>query len=409
MNRILLVEDKDSMRRMVRQTLEAAKYRVDDAPDGQEAIRKLGLGRYDLVLTDLKVPKQDGFAVLRAAKEAHPELPVIVMTAFGTIDLAVRAMKEGAYHFITKPFDSDHLLLEIERAISRYRLVVENLVLKDGLADRLGPPTIVASSPKMQEVLSLIQRVAGSDATVLLHGESGTGKELVAQALHHWSPRRARPLVAINCAAIPDSLIESELFGHERGAFTGATAAKPGKFELADGGTLLLDEIGDLPLAVQAKLLRVLQERTVERVGGTRTITIDVRIVAATNADLGTAVQERRFREDLYFRLNVFPVSIPPLRDRVDDVPALVDHFIAKYARRMRRNVRGVAKGALQLLVRYRWPGNVRELENFVQRAIILATGEWLQPADFALGLGEAAGAGPEEDSPVERRARRGK
>ena len=392
---------------MIRRTLEAAKYQVEEAADGQEAVRKLGLARYHLVLTDLKLPKQDGIAVLKAAKEAFPQLPVIIMTAFGTIDLAVRAMKEGAHNFIAKPFDSDHLLLEIERAISQFQLVVENLVLKEGLAEKLGTPTIIGNSKKIREVSVLIQKVAGSNATVLLQGESGTGKELFARELHHKSPRRTRPFVAINCAAIPDTLLESELFGHERGAFTGAIGAKPGKFELADGGTLLLDEVSELSPAVQAKLLRVLQERTFERVGGTRTIEVDVRIVAASNADLVKAVKERRFREDLYFRLNVFPVLIPPLRDRPEDIPPLVEHFIVKYAGRIRRQVRGISKGALQLLIRYRWPGNIRELENFVERAVILATGELLQPADFALGL-EAAGAADDEKAgePRGRRSR---
>jgi len=393
-NRILLVEDKDSLRRMIRRTLEGAKYTVDEATDGEEAVRKLGIARYHLVLTDLKLPKRDGFAVLKAAKEAFPQMPVIIMTAFGTIDLAVRAMKEGAYHFIAKPFDSDHLLLEIERAIAQFQLVVENLVLKEGLADKLGAPRIVGKSKKIQEVSTLIEKVAGSGATVLLLGESGTGKELFARGLHHKSPRRARSFVAINCPAIPDNLLESELFGHERGAFTGAVGAKPGKFELADGGTLLLDEVSELSPSLQAKLLRVLQERTFERVGGTRTIEVDVRIVAASNIDLAKAVADRRFREDLYFRLNVFPIPIPPLRERLEDVPALVEHFIAKYAGRTRWQVRGISKDALQALMRYRWPGNVRELENFVERAIILATGDLLRPADFALGVGAPAPAG---------------
>jgi len=376
---------------MLRRTLETAKYRVDEAADGDEAVRKLGLSRYDLVLTDLKLPKKDGIAVLRAAREAFPQMPVIIMTAFGTIELAVQAMKEGAYHFIGKPFDSDHLLLEIERAISQFRLVTENLILKGQFAEKLGSPTIIGKSKKIAEVSALIQKVATSNATVLLLGESGTGKELFARVIHHNSPRRGRPFVAINCAAIPDTLLESELFGHERGAFTGATGAKPGKFELADGGTFLLDEVSELSPAVQAKLLRVLQEWTFERVGGTRTIEVDVRIVAASNADLARAVQEHRFREDLYFRLNVFPVSIPPLRERPEDIPALVEHFIMKYAVQMCRRVRGISKDALQLLMRYRWPGNIRELENFVERAVILATGEVLQPADFALGLGTMA------------------
>lgn len=392
MTRILLVEDKESMRRMLRQTLERAKYTVDEAADGDEAVRKLGLARYDLVLTDLKLPKQDGMAVLRAAKESFPQMPVIMMTAFGTIDLAVQAMKEGAHQFLTKPFDSDHLLLEIERAISQSRLVAENLVLKEGFADKLGAPTIIGNSKKLQEVSALIQKAAPSNATVLLLGESGTGKELFARALHHKSPRRGRPFVAMNSAAIPDTLIESELFGHERGAFTGATGAKPGKFELANGGTLFLDEVSDLAQAVQAKLLRVLQEQTFERVGGTRTIGVDVRIVAASNADLARAVRERRFREDLYFRLNVFPVPIPALRERPEDIPALVEHFIAKYALEMRRRVRGISKAALKLLMQYSWPGNIRELENFIERAVILTTGEILHAADFALGLGATLG-----------------
>ncbi|HZY30590.1 MAG TPA: sigma-54 dependent transcriptional regulator [Candidatus Methylomirabilis sp.] len=393
MSRILLVEDKDSMRRMIRRTLEAAKHRVDEAGDGDEAVRKLGLARYDLVLTDLKLPKQDGFAVLKAAKEASTQMPVIIMTAFGTIDLAVRAMKEGAYHFIAKPFDSDHLLLQIERAMSQFRLVTENLILKEGSAETLGVPTIVGKSKKIQEVSALIQKVSGSSATVLLLGESGTGKDLFARAVHYQSPRRAHPFVAINCAAIPDTLLESELFGHERGAFTGAIGSKPGRFELANGGTLFLDEVSELSPAVQAKLLRVLQQQTFERVGGTRTIEVDVRIVAASNADLRKAVRERRFREDLFFRLNVFPVPIPPLRERPDDIPPLVEHFIAKFAVKIRRQVRGISKGALQLLMNYHWPGNIRELENFLERAVILTTGEVLQPADFALGLGATAAA----------------
>ncbi|MBI4381774.1 MAG: sigma-54-dependent Fis family transcriptional regulator [candidate division NC10 bacterium] len=391
MSRILLVEDKDSMRRMIRRTLETAKYHVDEAADGDEGVRKLGLTRYDLVLTDLKLPKHDGLAVLKAAKEASPQMPVIIMTAFGTIDLAVRAMKEGAYHFITKPFDSDHLLLEVERAMSQFRLVTENLILKERLAEKLGAPTIIGKSKKILEVSALIQKVAASNATVLILGESGTGKELFARALHYQSPRRAYPLVAMNCAAIPDTLIESELFGYERGAFTGAVGSKPGRFELANGGTLFLDEVSELSPAVQAKLLRVLEQQTFERVGGTRTIEVDVRIVAASNADLAKAVRERQFREDLFFRLNVFPVPIPPLRERPDDIPALVEHFIEKFAVGLRRHVREISKGALQLLMHYRWPGNVRELENFVERAVILTTGEVLQPADFSLGLGTTA------------------
>ncbi len=387
MDRILVVEDKESMRRMLREALEGAGYQVVEAADGLEAIRLLNTSRYALVLTDLKLPRKDGLAVLKAVREVDPLAPVIIMTAFGDIATAVQAIKEGAYHFIQKPFDIDELLTHINNALERRRLSIENLILKDEYAEKFGFPKIIGVSRKMQEVSSLIQKVSGSSATVLLLGESGTGKELFARAIHQMSPRQGRPFVAINCAALPETLLESELFGHEKGAFTGAIAMKPGKFELADGGTLFLDEIGELSPTVQVKLLRVLQERTFERVGGTRSIEVDVRIVAATNADLARAVKEKRFREDLYFRLNVFPLTIPPLRERPEDIPALVEHFVAKFASGMRKTPPRVSQKAMKALMRYHWPGNVRELENFVERAVILNTTGVIEVEDFAFGF----------------------
>jgi DNA-binding NtrC family response regulator len=394
MERILIAEDKEGVRRMLRQTLEGAGYTVAEAADGGAATRMLGEASYGVVLTDLKLPKRDGLQVLKAAREADPESQVIVMTAYGTVATAVQAIKDGAFDYIEKEGDfADRLLVLVERAIERRRLTSENRLLRESVP---GAPTIVATSRAIRESLALVDKVAPSAATILLLGESGTGKELFARRSHLLSPRRERPLVALNCAAIPDTLLENELFGHERGAYTGAAGLKQGKFELADGGTLFLDEIGELAPGVQAKLLRVLQEHTFERVGGTRAIEVDVRIIAATNQDLARAVRERRFREDLFFRLNVFPITIPPLRDRPEDIPPLVQHFIARFGREMRKTVTGVTPEALRLLQAYQWPGNVRELENAVERAVILAGGEMIPPGDFALGLGRAVAMEPE-------------
>jgi DNA-binding NtrC family response regulator len=394
MQRILIVEDKEGVRRMLRQTLEAAGYPAAEAADGAEAVRLLEENRYDVIITDLKLPKRDGLQVLAAARGADPDAQVIVMTAFGAVATAVQAMKDGALDYIEKDADfADRLVVLVERALERRRISTENLTLPETAP---GMPTIVGASRPMKDALALAEKVAPSAASVLLLGESGTGKELFARSIHGLSPRRDRPLVAINCAAIPDTLLENELFGHERGAFTGASGLKQGKFELADGGTLFLDEIGDLSPAVQAKLLRVLQEHTFERVGGTRAIEVDVRIIAATNVDLARAVAEKRFREDLYFRLNVFPIAIPPLRDRPEDIPVLVQYFVSKFAREMRKRVTGATPEALRVLQSYGWPGNVREVENAVERAVILATGEQIQAADLALGLGRAAREEPE-------------
>lgn len=341
MDTILVIEDKDSMRAMLKQTLEGEGYEVIPAKDGAEGIKRFADERVSLVLTDLKLPKKDGFEVLKAVKADNPLLPVIVMTAFGTIEIAVKAVKEGAYDFLTKPFDTDHLIVLIKRALDATRVAAENILLKSELADRFGFPTIIGKSKLLQDITTSIQKVAPTNASVLLNGESGTGKELFARAIHYLSPRKDGPFVAINSAAIPRELLESELFGYERGAFTGADARKLGRLELADKGTVFLDEIGDMDLSLQAKLLRVLQEQTIQRVGSNKTIKIDVRIVTATNKDLSKAVADKSFREDLFYRLNVFPITIPPLRERRDDIPPLAGHFLAKFCAEVKKGAGG--------------------------------------------------------------------
>jgi len=373
---VLLVEDRDSLRAMLRSTLEAEGYAVEEAADGKRAIQVLASGRYLAVITDLKLPGADGHQVLAAAKEADSNLPVILMTAYGSIEDAVGAMKNGAFDFLAKPVDPDHLVLILRRAVERRTLLEENSLLKEEFAEHLGFPRIIGESQALAEVSRQIQKAAPTDATILLQGESGTGKELFARAIHHLSPRKSAPFVAINCAAIPESLLENELFGHERGAYTGAVSAKAGRVELADRGTLFLDEIGELGPGVQAKLLRVLQERTFERVGGNRTLSVNIRIVAATNRDLRRAAAERKFREDLYFRLAVVTVVVPPLRERRGDIPALALHFLERYRREMGRERLEISEAALAAACAHAWPGNIRELENAIERATILADGE---------------------------------
>jgi DNA-binding NtrC family response regulator len=358
---------------MLRHALEAHGHAVLEARDEPEAIRELRQTRPVVVLTDLKLPVGDGFGVLRAAKELDPDLPVVVMTAYGSIQDAVAAMREGAMDFLAKPVEPDHLLLMVERAIAQRRMLTEYIVLKEELAERRGAPRIIGEDGKLRQVSQQLHRAAATDATVLLEGESGTGKELFARALHALSPRADGPFVAINCAAIPESLLESELFGYEKGAFTGAAQRKPGRFELAHRGTLFLDEIGDLPLALQAKILRALEEKQFERVGGTQSLHVDSRVVAATNRNLKQRVSERQFREDLYFRLSVFPIQIPPLRERGDDVLILARHFVDKFCKDLNKNLLMLSPTALDDLKAYPWPGNVRELQNCIERAVILA------------------------------------
>lgn len=389
MDTILVIEDKESMLDMLKQTLEAEGYRVITAKDGAEGIRKLSDERIGLVLTDLKLPKKDGFEVLRASKEDNPLLPVIVMTAYGTIETAVKAVKEGAYDFLTKPFDTDHLLVLIKRALDTSRITAENILLREEFAEKLGFPKIIGKSSQLQDITSKIQKVAPTNATVLIHGESGTGKELFARAIHFLSDRKDKPFIAINSAAIPRELLESELFGYERGAFTGADNRKLGKLELADNGTVFLDEIGDMDLTLQSKLLRVLQEQVIERVGGGKPIKIDVRVVAATNKDIEKAVTAKLFREDLFYRLNVFPITIPPLRERRDDIPALARNFLNKYSSEMRKGPLTITAEAMDILMKSSWKGNIRELENVIERAVIYSEGGTIRTQD--LGISEAS------------------
>jgi DNA-binding NtrC family response regulator len=384
---ILLVEDKDSLRAMLRHALETQGHTVVEARDQPEAETALQSSHPAVVLSDLRLPEGDGFGVLRASKELDPQLPVIVMTAFGSIQDAVAAMKEGALDFLAKPVDPDHLLLMVERALAQRRLATENMLLKEELAQRRGAPQIVGDDPKLKQVSVTLHRAAATDTTVLLEGESGTGKELFARALHALSPRADGPFVAINCAAIPETLLETELFGHEKGAFTGAANRKPGKFELAHRGTLFLDEIGDLPLLLQAKILRVLEERRFERVGGTQSLQVDVRVVAATNRNLKAAVAARQYREDLFFRLSVFPIVIPPLRDRPADISTLARYFIDRFCRDLNKKSLVLAPAAEDELRQYAWPGNVRELQNCIERACILTEGDTIHPRHLNLSF----------------------
>jgi len=385
MSSILVVDDKDSIRKMLMETLQAEGHEVELAKTGHTAIEKAKHGRFDLVLTDLKMPEMDGLEVLANIKESNPETSVIVMTAYGTIEDAVQAMKKGAYDFLTKPFDPSRLSVLIERALENRRLLAENELLREELANKMGYNQIIGSAESMKSTERLVKKVAGSDTTVLFEGESGTGKELFAAAIHHLSPRREKPYVTINCAAIPRELLENELFGSEPGAFTSSHARKLGKFEIADGGTVFLDEVGDMDMSLQAKLLRFLQQRTFERLGGTKTITVDVRVIAATNVDLKDACNEKRFREDLFYRLSVFPIRIPPLRERREDIPKLTEYFVAKYCAELKKPIKKVTKEVLKLMDAYHWPGNVREVENTIERAIILCDGKYITPEHLAI------------------------
>jgi len=396
---ILLVEDKESLRRVLRLTLEHAGYSVTECADAREAAVEVGRAPYRLVLTDLRMPHGSGLDVLRAARAADKDVPIVVMTAYGSIDEAVQAMKDGAHDFLQKPVDSNHLLLLIGRALEQARLRTENILLREEWSRRYGFPRIIGESEAIKRAVAETQRVATTEATVLLLGESGTGKELFARAVHHLSPRRDHPFVAINCAAIPETLIESELFGHERGSFTGATERRPGKFELASGGTVFLDEIGELPLAVQGKLLRAIEEKTVDRIGGRMPVPVDVRIVAATNRELQQAAAHGEFRRDLYFRLAVFPIEIPPLRARGDDVVLLARHFAAQFGKELRGREATLGDETLVLLRAHSWPGNVRELENAIERACILTDTSTLEPSDIGLPVarGDAEREAPPE------------
>jgi len=385
--RVLVVDDEKSMRDLLSITLEKEGYDVLTAAGGEAAIEALRRDATDAVITDLRMPKVDGLQVLRAAKEISPDVAVIVITAVASTETAVEAMKLGAYDYITKPFKLDEVSLIVRNALERKRLRDENLYLRKQLETQHRFENIIGKSGRILEVFDTIRKISDSPSTAMITGESGTGKELVARAIHQRSDRAGHPFVAVNVAAIPEALVESELFGHEKGAFTGAHARRLGKFELAQGGTIFLDEIGSLRLDLQTKLLRVLQQREVERLGGSRAIPVDVRVLAATNVNLRQAVRDRAFREDLYYRLNVVPLHVPPLRERREDIARMVEHFVRKFARECHRDVRGVSAGALAALTRYDWPGNVRELENVIQRAVVLARAAVLHLQDVPLDV----------------------
>lgn len=381
--RVLVVDDDDAIRDALSRTLEKLGYDAVLAEDGQAGLDRIREGGIHIVLADLKMPKMSGQELLKATKALAPDAEVIVITGHGTIEDAVEAMKEGAYDFITKPFKRIQLERTIKKAAEKQALVVQNRRLQARLDELEVTGQIIGTSAIMLKTLDLVRQVAPSVATVLIQGESGTGKEVIANAIHHGSPRRERPFIKVNCAALPETLLESELFGYERGAFTGAVSRKEGRFELADGGTLFMDEIGELSPATQAKLLRVLQAGEFERVGGTRTLKVDVRLVTATNADLAALVREKRFREDLYYRLNVIAVQLPPLRERREDIPLLSHHFLRRYATKNAKAIGGFTEDALDLLQTYAWPGNVRELENVIERAVVLTRSSMISPADL--------------------------
>jgi two-component system, NtrC family, nitrogen regulation response regulator GlnG len=387
--RILIADDEDSLRWVLEKGLRQIGYDVTAVADGESALRASEAESFDLVFLDIRMPGLDGLTTLERLREMRPEACVVVMTAHGTMDTAIKAMQQGAYDYLAKPFDLDEVLLLTERALSAARLNQEVTRLRRGLEEVREFSALIGRHPRMQDVYKTIGRIASTDVTVLLRGESGTGKELVARAIHDYSRRSGRPFVAVSCAAIPATLLESEMFGHERGAFTDAKERRLGKFELAHGGTFYLDEIGDMPLELQTKLLRALQERAIERLGGREAIAINVRVLAATNRDLEALMREGRFREDLFYRLNVVTLNLPPLRERRRDIPLLVDHFLAKYADEL--GERGVAPEALDRLVGYAWPGNVRELENVIQRAMVLATTGVILPEHLPIGPVSAA------------------
>jgi DNA-binding NtrC family response regulator len=407
---ILLVEDRESLRSMLAETLGHEGYGVEAVATGDEAVRRLAEGRrYALVLTDLKLPGADGLAVLDAALSNDAAIPVIVLTGYGTVETAVAAMKKGAADFLGKPVDVDLLLLIVKRHVEARRSAVARTLLAEeaGLA---GMPRILGRAPALADALDSLRRAAAGDVTVLLTGESGTGKELFARALHALSPRRGGPFVAVNVAALPEGLVENELFGHDRGAYTGASERRAGRFELADGGTLFLDELGELPLGAQTKLLRVVEERTFLRVGGTVPLSVDVRLVAATNCDLAARVRAGAFREDLFYRLDVFPVRLPPLRARREDVPELAREFARTCGERARGRAFDLSPAAVEKLVSWDWPGNIRELRNVVERAVLLAPGPLIRPADVVLGNpGETAVPIPSLEGSLEETVERWK
>jgi len=383
--RILIVEDEDKMRRILELILSPDGYQIDLAQDGAKALSLLERFTYDLVITDLKMPVVDGMEVLKAVNKLSVDVPVVVITAYGSVGSAVEAMKGGAFDYITKPFEKEEIRIVASKAIAYGMLRKENMYLREEIGKRYPFDEFIGNSQKMREVYAQVGQVAATNSTVLITGESGTGKELLARSIHHGSPRSSGPFIPINCASIPDTLLESELFGFEKGAFTGAEKTKPGKLELAHRGSLFLDEIGEMSPHLQAKLLRALQERSFERLGGTKTVEVDIRLIVATNKNLGDLVGKGKFREDLFYRLNVFPINIPPLRERAEDIPLLALHFLDRYSAEMNKNIKGISREAMDILLSYTWQGNVRELQNVVERAVILCREGEIAPKEINL------------------------
>jgi DNA-binding NtrC family response regulator len=393
-----VVDDEENIRNLLSQILRQEGFEVETASDGATGLRKASSGEFDLVLLDVRIPEKDGMEVLREIRREDPGAVVMIVTGYATLEMAVEAMRHGAFDYISKPFKKDELVVKVRRALEHEQLREENRKLHEELRARFKFEGIVGTSPKMQEVLRVAAAVAPTDATVLIYGETGTGKEILARSIHYQSPRAHGPFVAINCGAIPETLLETELFGHEKGAFTSAVGSRVGKFEAADGGTIFLDEVGDMSPAMQVKLLRVLQERTFERVGSNKPVRVDVRVIAATNKDLRQAIRDGRFREDLFYRLSVVPIELPPLRERVEDIPLLAQHFLEKYRQKYGKAVTGFTPQAVRKMRRYPWPGNVRELEFAVERAVILARTPEIWAED--LWLGGAGGDAGEERLP---------
>jgi len=397
--RILIVEDEEKLRRVVLLHLEAAGFEVDGASSAEQALPLATVA--DLVITDLRLPGMDGLQLIQQLQERGIQAAVLVITAHGSVETAVQAMKLGAADFLQKPFSLDHLTTVVQKVMAVHSLRAENQRLREQLDQRYQFANIIGRSAAMRDIFHTVERVAPTRATVLLAGESGVGKDMIARAIHQHSPRKNHAFVKINCTALPENLMESELFGYEKGAFTGATASKPGKFEQADGGTAFLDEIGDVPGNIQVKLLRILQERQFERLGSNVTRNVDVRVIAATNADLRAALEQGRFREDLYYRLNVVPINIPPLRDRKEDIPFLAIHFVQKLSKELGSAAKEISPAAIDRLLDHSWPGNVRELENTIERSLVLASGEVLQPSEIRIEAARGAVGLPSQQTPL--------
>jgi len=381
--KILVVDDDSLLRDFLSETLNRSGYWVDLASSGEEALEKIRSEDYDVILSDVRMPNMDGMELLKTTKDFLPDAKVVMMTAYGTVQNAVEAMKLGAFDYVMKPFSVDEIELVLKRALEHKQLLLENKLLRSEVLGKYRFNNIVGKSPQMQKIFELVETVADTKATVLITGESGTGKELIAKAIHYNSPRQEGPFIRINCAALPEGLVESELFGHEKGSFTGAIRQSRGRFELADRGTLLLDEVSEISLHLQGKLLRVLQEREFERVGSGVPIQVDVRIIATSNRDLKNLIEKGKFRKDLFYRLNVVPIHIPPLREKKEDIPALAQHFLKKYNLENNRQIEGISQKVYEMFMEYFWPGNVRELENFIERAVVTAKGKILNPRDF--------------------------